>query len=126
LVAHAKEMTIQNLTQPGLAKFRQLARSSATFIWKLPWHLGVLHWLDLPAGLNVGPLRSLANAASYPCVQQFPSSFRRWPWQVLPSVPQPVDRVTGKALALRATRWHLGAYSQGLALGSPSENSEKG
>jgi hypothetical protein len=33
--------------------------------------------------------------------------------------------LTGKALAWRATRWHLGAYSQGLALGSPSENSEK-
>jgi len=61
---HAKEMTIQNLTEPWLAKFRQLARSSATFIWKLPWRLGVLYWLGLQrtAGLTVGPLRSPANA----------------------------------------------------------------
>jgi hypothetical protein len=32
---------------------------------------------------------------------------------------------TGKAFALRANRWPLGAYSGGVVLGNPSENSEK-
>jgi hypothetical protein len=50
----AKQVIIQNLTEPRLAKFRQLAKFSATFVWKLPWRLGVLHWLGLlAAGLNV-------------------------------------------------------------------------
>ena len=38
----AKRMIIQNLTEPWLAKFRQLAKFRATFVWKLSWRLGRL------------------------------------------------------------------------------------
>jgi hypothetical protein len=60
----AKQVIIQNLAQALLAKFRQLAKSRATFVWQFAWRLGVLQWFRLlrAAGLNAEPLRSPAIA----------------------------------------------------------------
>jgi len=58
----AKQVIIQNLTESRLAKFRQLAKLCATFVWKFPWRVRIFLRLDLLSKTDFE--RSAASRAS--------------------------------------------------------------